>query len=158
MTFTGKETDVQSGNKVTIADGEDDLGESKKHDEQNSKSSDLLSGSSLPHRNVVYKKIITPKLVISMNKHIPQRHQLNDQHSLNNSFIPEEKNENKQSTTSIDPCTVTQDEQSIITNQMESLALLGFLTDHVRISLTKYDFAVLYLKYSSSHKESLTYF
>ncbi|CAH8511614.1 unnamed protein product [Schistosoma guineensis] len=114
MTFTGKETDVQSGNKVTIADGEDDLGESKKHDEQNSKSSDLLSGSSLPHRNV-YKKIITPKLVISMNKHIPQRHQLNDQHSLNNSFIPEEKNENKQSTTSIDPYTVTQDEQSIIT-------------------------------------------
>ncbi|RTG90233.1 uncharacterized protein DC041_0010650 [Schistosoma bovis] len=115
MTFTGKETDVQSGNKVTIADGEDDLGESKKHDEQNSKSSDLLSGSSLPHRNVVYKKIITPKLVVSMNKHIPQRHQLNDQHSLNNSFIPEEKNENKRSTTSIDPCTVTQDEQSIIT-------------------------------------------
>ncbi|CAI2726869.1 unnamed protein product [Schistosoma spindalis] len=133
MTFTEKQTDVQSGNKVTIADG-DDLGELKKHGEQNSKSSELLCGSSLPHRNVICKKIITPKSVISISKHIPQRHQHNDQHSLNNSFIPlkpkpeDEKNENKQSATSIDPCTVTQDEQSIITFSNNSV-FMPLLTD-----------------------------
>ncbi|CAH8516713.1 unnamed protein product [Schistosoma rodhaini] len=121
ITFTEKQTDVQSGNTITIAEGDDDLGESKKHSEQNSKSFDLLSRSSLSHRNVGCKKVITPKSVISMNKHMPQRHQPNDQSSLNNSFISlktkldDEKNENKQSTASIDPYTVTQDEQSIVT-------------------------------------------
>ncbi|CAH8520614.1 unnamed protein product [Schistosoma rodhaini] len=134
ITFTEKQTDVQSGNKVTIAEGDDDLGKSKKHSEENSKSFDLLSGSSLSHRNVGCKKVITPKSVISMNKHMPQRHQPNDQSSLNNSFISlktkldDEKNENKPSTASIDPYTVTQDEQSIVTFSNNS-AFMPLLTD-----------------------------
>ncbi|CAH8478323.1 unnamed protein product [Schistosoma turkestanicum] len=125
-TVSEKQTDIQSETEATIIDGDDgdNLDESKKHDEQNRKSSNLLSGIGFGS-----KKVTTSKSVISMNNPILQRSQVKDQQLINTPPISlkTKLDDEKQSTPSIDPCTVTHNEQSIITLLIKfSLSCLSY--------------------------------
>ncbi|VDQ15343.1 unnamed protein product, partial [Trichobilharzia regenti] len=84
------------------------------------KSFDLNLSSGLTHKNSGYKKMTTSKSTSSISKHLQQQHP-QGQHSSNNSLvslkskIDEDRNEVKQLGIINDPCTVTRDEQSIVT-------------------------------------------
>ncbi|CAH8491851.1 unnamed protein product [Heterobilharzia americana] len=82
-------------------------------DEQKRKSFDFNIVNNSIQKNFRYKQMITSKSTSYINKQ--QYHQ--GQHLSNISFISlkDERNEIKQINPTIDPCTVTQDEQSIVT-------------------------------------------
>nr|CAH8839258.1 unnamed protein product [Trichobilharzia regenti] len=97
------------------------------------KSFDLNLSSGLTHKNSGYKKMTTSKSTSSISKHLQQQHP-QGQHSSNNSLvslkskIDEDRNEVKQLGIINDPCTVTRDEQSIVTFSNSSV-LMPLLSD-----------------------------
>ncbi|KAH8860667.1 Protein unc-79 like [Schistosoma japonicum] len=109
------QNDKQSENEANLFDdvGDDVDG---RRDRPKRNSFDLLSGSSLSHKHFGSKKAITSKSVMSMNKRIHKgQHLSTDTLISHKANLNDQKNEAKQSTTSVDPCTLTQNEQSIIT-------------------------------------------